>query len=677
MSPRPAPYSAQPALADRRELLFTPGPRLGWVFRDRRELAAPYPEPGPSPQLFQARAAAELAAAEESLARAWRWGAGPSLVLALILALAVGCAASAWGSSRTESAVTIIVLCGPGLAWTGYCWVRRDQARRRASGGDYQQALDTWGQRAAQHEAAELARLSSLPEWGSVISPARRTDIFGGTLAGWQGLLTVHGASILADSPLLAVDLTGQHATSMLTAAASAAQVDALTYYLPQDLARCGLLAELSPADLATAIAEAMHAGSGPGSQASRAVDTWIVQQLASALTRGTVTPRRLAAAARAALGQPVPDGLLGPAEFELVAGGLFSPGYRQEITGSLVRLDAVLAALAAHGSDGWPAKPARCTCLALDTSAPSGSEEILKSLIIAWLTIHVTASSGDAPAVIIAGADAITRPHLERLADACERRGVPLTLMFRYLRDDATAMVGGGTAAFMRLANHHEAEQAATYLGRRHTFVVSSRTATHGGSQTATQGNGDGHGTSDSHGDTRNNGWQGGGFPGHGTDCGGRSRTTGSGTSRSWSASFSQADGSSWSGTETRQRSYEYHVEPVILQNLPEHALLLADRSGHALQLRAVECDPSIITLPGASTTALPPPGGHHYPNVPPPVMHPPLPVTPPPPQHQAGRQHPEPLQPPVPQPDEQPDPPEQPDLPWWERGQPLNKWP
>ena len=25
------------------ELLFTPGPRLGWVFRDRRELALPYP----------------------------------------------------------------------------------------------------------------------------------------------------------------------------------------------------------------------------------------------------------------------------------------------------------------------------------------------------------------------------------------------------------------------------------------------------------------------------------------------------------------------------------------------------------------------------------------------------------------------------------------------------------
>jgi hypothetical protein len=33
------------------QLLFTPGPRLGWVFRDRQELTAPFPEPQPSPQV--------------------------------------------------------------------------------------------------------------------------------------------------------------------------------------------------------------------------------------------------------------------------------------------------------------------------------------------------------------------------------------------------------------------------------------------------------------------------------------------------------------------------------------------------------------------------------------------------------------------------------------------------
>jgi hypothetical protein len=40
---------------------------------------------------------------------------------------------------------------------------------------------------------------------------------------------------------------------------------------------------------------------------------------------------------------------------------------------------------------------------------------------------------------VIVASADEVTRDHLEALAGACERRGVPLNLLFRHLRDDAT----------------------------------------------------------------------------------------------------------------------------------------------------------------------------------------------------------------------------------------------
>jgi hypothetical protein len=93
--------------------------------------------------------------------------------------------------------------------------------------------------------------------------------------------------------------------------------------------------------------------------------------------------------------------------------------------------------------------------------------------------------------AVIITGADGITRSHLEALADACERR-VPLTLLFRHLRDDATALIGGAAAtAFMRLANHHEAEQAAAFIGRHHKFTVSGWTATRGGEHSAARTSG------------------------------------------------------------------------------------------------------------------------------------------------------------------------------------------
>ncbi len=669
MSFQPVPSAPGPVPPGRQQLLFTPGPRLGWVFRDRRELAAPYPDPQPDPQVIQAQATARTATADQALARAWRWAGKPSIALAVILAVLAGCAKSVSGSFNLGlTAITIIAACGPGLGYTGWCWLRREQARDLTPEQKYQQALAEWDYRAAGHEGAELARLASQPEWGSVTSPASRTDIFGGTLTGWQALLTVHGASILAERQLLAVDLTGQQATGMLTAAARGNQIESTIYHLPHDLGRSGLLTELSAAQLADAIAEAMHAGNSAGARTDRAVDARVVHQLAGALGRGGVTPRRLAAAVRAVFGYPVPDGLLSAAECELIAGDLFPPGYREQVTANLIRLDAVLADLAAYGGDGWPSQHARYTCLAIDTAARSASEEVLGSLIVQWLTVQVTTSTGYAPAVIIAGADEIGRPHLERLTDACERRGVPLMLMFRHLRDDAAAILGSGTAAFMRLANHTEAEQAATYIGRRHTFVVSSFTATRGASQTATHGGSDGYGTSDSRSDARTRGWQGDRFFGGGSTSDGRTRTTGTGTSRNWSSNWSQADGTSWSDAETRQRAYEYAVEPTALQNLPEYALLLADRSGATLQLHAVECDPSIINLPGTSTAPLLPPGSLRHGSAPPVLVNQDHagPAIAPGSQYQADWQELADLEP------EPVWPGEQPELPWWRRNQP-----
>jgi hypothetical protein len=208
---------------------------------------------------------------------------------------------------------------------------------------------------------------------------------------------------------------------------------------------------------------------------------------------------------------------------------------------------------------------------------------------------VQVSASPASAPAVVIAGADEVTRSHLERLSDACERRRVPLTLLFRHLREDALHMLGGGTAAFMRLGNHAEAEQAAGYIGRRHKFVLSQRTATIGGNQTSTwtdtQGNGD------SVSSTR--GWQ--EFQ-LGTGSGSRAVST----SRNWSTAQSRSDGTSWSDAAATQRVYEYAVEPAVLQNLPDRALLLTVRGPSGSRLRAVECDPAIVALPGVSIRPL-----------------------------------------------------------------------
>jgi hypothetical protein len=389
------------------------------------------------------------------------------------------------------------------------------------------------------------------------------------------------------------MDLSGQLASRELTGAAQAAAIPAAQYMLPADLGRCGLLSCLSPSQFADAFAEAVHAGTPAGARADRAVDVRVLEQLAAVLG-GWITPARLAAAAQAALGHPAPPGLLSGQEEALIGGDLFPRDYRQQITPNLIRLDAFLVDLAryaGHAPPVQPDAPSYYTCLALDAGGRSARAEMLTALAIGWLTVQVSASDARAPAVIVAGADEITRPHLERLVGACERRGVPLTIMFRHLREDALQLLGGGTPAFMRLGNHAEAEQAASYIGRQHKFVLSQFTATVGGSQTFTSSDTDGY----SDGTSSSRSWQ-------EFHLGFGSRTRGTSASRSWSTGSSSADGTSWSDATATQRVYEYAVEPAVLQNLPDHALLLATPGPAGPQLQPVECAPSIAALPGVS---------------------------------------------------------------------------
>jgi hypothetical protein len=596
------PPAAAGGARDQRALLFTPGARLGWIFRDRGELADPYPEAEPDEAALREQAVARAEEADAAYQKMRKWVGGPSLGVLLILLVLSGCERQINPQASVGGTLlTALVLGIPGIVITSVYWQRREQAKQAVSGPEYQQALEAWQQRATAHEHAELARLHDAHEWGSAEPPTQRVDVFGGSLWGWRALLTTHGASVLSTQPLLAVDLTGEMACGELIELAEDTGVPSVVHLLPDDMGRCGLLAALSPAQLADALAEAIHAGAPGGARADRAVDLRVLEQLTGALG-DDVTPVRLAAAAQAALGHPVSAGQLTPAEEALITGKLFPPSYRQQIGQNLVRLDAFLADLARYAdtggaADGKPASAAYFTCLALESRPRGARIEMLAALVIQWLTVQVTGGQGPAPAVIIAGADEITRAHLERLSAACERREVPLTLMFRHLRDDGLGLLGGGTAAFMRLGNHSEAEQAASFIGRQHKFVLSQLTATLGGNETHTRTETEGYGVSDTRGisvtteklRTRS-----------------RSRTH----SRNWSVALSWAHGSNWSDAKTRQRVYEYAVEPTVLQNLPDHALLLVARAAVGPDLRAVECDPSIITLPRVSTQPLAPAG-------------------------------------------------------------------
>jgi hypothetical protein len=82
----------------------------------------------------------------------------------------------------------------------------------------------------------------------------------------------------------------------------------------------------------------------------------------------------------------------------------------------------------------------------------------------------------------------------------------------------------------------------------------------------------------------------------------GSHSRSREYGQSYSYGTEQSEADGTNWSDAASTQRVYEYTVEPAVLQNLPDNALLLAARPA-GTSPQPVECHPSIVTLPHVST--------------------------------------------------------------------------
>jgi hypothetical protein len=204
--------------------LFTPGIRLGWAFRDRSALAEPYPEPEPDPGRVRGQAARQAAGAQVRYTRARRWVIRPSLALGLVLLLLAGYANGTHrGAGAWAALAAAVIVAGTGLVYTLRCWWRRGRTAAMPPEESYRRALVAWQRRSAAHQAAELARLGPVPQWSVVSPPMLRTDVFGGSLRGWQALLVTHGTSILAAQPLLVMDLSGQHASGQLTSAAQAA----------------------------------------------------------------------------------------------------------------------------------------------------------------------------------------------------------------------------------------------------------------------------------------------------------------------------------------------------------------------------------------------------------------------------------------------------------------------
>jgi hypothetical protein len=675
------------ALLERRSLLFSPEPRLGWVFRDRWSFYTPFTEPEPQPQRLPEYLHQQVVATEQVARHRLSRTLPLSITGFLVLALFSACAAGDYSLGKTPaplgSLVLALICLGPGAVLTGIAVSARRNAReayelaRRQADQAYETAMRDWQARRHHHEANEHGAAHARPEWGAVPRPLsrQRLDVFGGTLWGWEALLSTYGPSALFTGPVLVIDLSRELVCGELATLARAARIEVDTQLLPAQLASSSLLSGLGTRELVDAIVESMYGGSPETARAERSMDDRILTKVCDGLGEN-VTLARIGAALRALMGEPDDSPALDRDERRRIANELFSVEYRRQAHANLSRIESYIHPIEQLGADQTDRPSGFLTCIALDSHARNVRSELLTDLIVQWVTHRVAASGNPRPSVVVAGADELARRHLERLSDACERRGVPLTLLYRRLRETGGEMIGGGAVAFMRLGNHEDATHAADFIGRDYKFVLSQITKNVGGNESHTDsdtlGAGDSDsislsrsiGTSTNWGTTRSSGVTHSGgfglFADRSTNTG-TSRTRGGGTSetdthgetrsvsRNWSSAYSYAMGTNWSDADTTQRVYEYAVEPVTLQHLPDHALLLVEtRPEGGRKITPVECDPAIVTLPRVATTPLPDPPPRRPPAQPsaqwarPPAVEPPrtqLPYAPgPPPGYQTG---------------------------------------
>lgn len=610
-----------------RARLFEPGERLGWIFRDRMSFIRPFTDPQPARKPVPAEIVngAAQAAAKHSLRvkRTVRYGIKIAALFLVLSACSAVASSDAAGGFFMMLVVTVAA-CGLiiGLSHSSkQSSINAVGETERRLAAEHERQLEHWKRAKEAHHVAERQRVDQLDEWGAARIPTgkRRIDVFGGSLWGWQAFLSVYGTSALVERPVIVADLSQELVCDELLSLAAAAGVPVDAQLLPDQLATTSLLYGLPARQLTDALIESMYGGDNSASvRSERAMDDRILSKVCDALGED-LSLRRVAGALRALMDEPDDSGALTAKERRFFADELFGVDYRRQAADALRRLEAHIQPMEALGSEHTPRQPGYLTCVALASGGRSVRGEFLTDIIVQWLT-HQVVDSGSAisPEVIIAGADKIELRNLEHLANACERRGVRLTLLFRHLRESGQRMIGGGAVGFMRLGNHDEATQAANFIGRQHKFVVSQLTRTLGGNETHTGTESYGESETESisvnvttgWSSSSGSNWSSNGNGGNSSSSRSFSRSEGhsSSTGRNWSTSKAHALGSNWSDAESRQRVHEYSVEPGELQQLPDHAMVLVQpkHGGNGPALVAVEFDPAIVTLPRVSMQPL-----------------------------------------------------------------------
>lgn len=534
-----------------------------------------------------------------AIAAAW-------LVVGVALAVTIGLATTSGGLAFAVRFAEVLAPFALGVAgWGGWAaFAHRQAADRLASVNDEGLRLQAaerqrWETDRQRHEAEQEELLEATAEWTPVgVAPQPRIDVFGGTLRSWCGLLTTFLTSVVHPGrAVIAIDLTTAEIVEEARHLCSLAQRSTQVVPLPDAASLHQLLRDVDGGAFADILVDLVHGSSGAERGEDRVLDARILRSICGAL-EPHVTPGRVQHAIRELLGEPVSDPVLGDAERERVTSSLFSEEFIQQTHGRFRVLEAYVSQLNGDGEAGEASDVATASlqCVVLSRRGEA-TADLYANLAIQWVTREV--QRRPVQTVVVAGADRVPLPLLERLSQRCEEGHVQLVVLFQHLRDDVTRFVGGGRAAgFMRLGNHLEAEAAANFIGRGHRFVLSQVTRSHGGQsgESTSRQRGTGSSTSVQL------------VPGGLMDLliGPGATARNEGYSTSWGSSLGFTEGTNWNVAESQQRVYEYQVEPVQLQGLPDYAMLLVTPEAAGARIRSVECSPDIATLPRVSPEAL-----------------------------------------------------------------------
>ena len=473
--------------------LFVQGERFGWTYHDKRKLRRDFLEPIPlvPPYLPPVEEMQRLQHARARLKFRVTLSMKFGVAAGVVLACCAGVLTSSAGLPRVaiDILATASVLCIAGGA-AGAVLVALRFFRLRASVHEalaepqrrFEQARESWMSRKGAFEADESSRMEAIPDWAPAVLPPgnKRVDIVGGTPQGWEALLVVFCSSAVSTcGGVIIADLTDETVSQSFLAVAAAERRSTDMLAVPEMLLS-GLFLGLARADIVDMIVQLVHPDDA-ADRVDRSVDRRILDRICSTLG-GPISISRIVAALRILLGDSEESADLTEAERHVIANELFGDDYRQQTRGNLIRLESFINPLIGLTCDGDPRPAADVTCLALDRGHHGGHRDAAGSIIVQSLARQVGVHKGWATVVVV-GADDVPFRQIERLSDSCERQGVRLVLFFRHLRGSVSQLLGGGsTLAIMRLGNHEEAQRAADFVGRQHTFVLSEVTRTLGG---------------------------------------------------------------------------------------------------------------------------------------------------------------------------------------------------